>query len=122
MFTDREDAATRLAAALAAWRGRRPLVPGISRGAVPMARHIAAALGGEVDVVLVRKLRAPGNPEYAIGAVDESGWSFLGDDARRTPSKSHAPCATNWCAWKHRRPFASSGSSTATFRRSRTKR
>jgi predicted phosphoribosyltransferase len=122
MFIDREDAATRLAAALAAWRGSRPLVLGIPRGAVPMARRIAAALGGEVDVVLVRKLRAPGNAEYAIGAVDESGWSFLGDSARRTPSKSYGPCATNWCAWKRRRTFAPSGSSTATFRKSRTKR
>jgi len=84
MFRDREDAAARLAAALAGWRGRRPLVLGIPRGAVPMARQIAAVLGGEVDVVLVRKLRAPGNPEYAIGAVDESGWSFLGDGARLT--------------------------------------
>jgi predicted phosphoribosyltransferase len=46
-----------------------------------MARTIAAALGGEVDVVLVRKLGAPGNPEYAIGAIDESGWSYLNPDA-----------------------------------------
>jgi predicted phosphoribosyltransferase len=84
MFRDRDEAADRLAGALAGCRGTHPLVLGIPRGAVPMARRIAAALEGEVDVVLVRKLGAPGNPEFAIGAVDESGWSFLGEGARLT--------------------------------------
>jgi len=55
---------------------------------VPMAKIIAAALGGEVDVVLVRKLRAPGNPEFAIGSVDESGWTYLGDYAGRVAGSS----------------------------------
>lgn len=50
----------------------------IPRGAVPMARLIAETLGGEFDVVLVRKLGAPGNPEFAIGAIDETGWATLG--------------------------------------------
>jgi predicted phosphoribosyltransferase len=43
-----------------------------------MAKLIANALGGEFDVVLVRKLGAPGNPEFAIGAIDETGWAYLG--------------------------------------------
>jgi predicted phosphoribosyltransferase len=81
MFRDRSDAARRLARALAHYKGRHPLVLGIPRGAVPMAREIANALGGEVDVVLVRKLRAPGNREFAIGAIDESGWSYLNPEA-----------------------------------------
>lgn len=72
-FQDREQAATQLAARLAAYKGQSPLVLGVPRGAVPMARIIAAALDGELDVVLVRKLRAPFQPELAIGAVDESG-------------------------------------------------
>lgn len=72
-FSNRDDAAARLAAALAAYRGRRPLVLGLPRGAVPMARVIADALDGDLDVVLVRKLGAPGQPELAVGAVDESG-------------------------------------------------
>jgi predicted phosphoribosyltransferase len=72
-FRNRDDAAARLAARLAAYRGRHPLVLGVPRGAVPMARVIADALDGDLDVVLVRKLRAPGQPELAIGAVDESG-------------------------------------------------
>jgi len=83
IFSDRDDAAQRLADALAQYRGQNPLVLAIPRGAVPMAKIIAEALGGEVDVVLVRKLRAPGNPEFAIGAVDETGWTYLGDYAGR---------------------------------------
>ena len=83
IFRDRNDAATRLAEALAQYRGLNPLVLAIPRGAVPMAKIIADELGGEVDVVLVRKLRAPGNPEFAIGAVDETGWTYLGDYAGR---------------------------------------
>ncbi|MEO6354644.1 MAG: phosphoribosyltransferase family protein [Burkholderiaceae bacterium] len=72
-FADRADAAEQLADCLQAYRGRNPLVLAIPRGAVPMGRIIAERLGGELDVVLVRKLGAPGNPEYAIGAIDEAG-------------------------------------------------
>ena len=72
-FRNREDAARQLAARLAHYRGERPLVLAVPRGAVPMGRIIAEALDGELDVVLVRKLRAPGQPELAIGAVDETG-------------------------------------------------
>jgi predicted phosphoribosyltransferase len=72
-FRNRLEAADALAERLAAYRGRHPLILGIPRGAVPMARRIAAALEGDLDVVLVRKLRAPGYPELAIGAVDEDG-------------------------------------------------
>lgn len=77
IFRDRNDAARRLAEALGQYRGQRPLVLAIPRGAVLMARIIADELGGDADVVLVRKLRAPGNPEFAIGAVDETGWTYL---------------------------------------------
>jgi predicted phosphoribosyltransferase len=88
IFRDREDAARRLSDALAQYSGQHPLILAIPRGAVPMARIIADALGGEVDVVLVRKLRAPGNPEFAIGSVDESGWTYLGDYARHVAGSS----------------------------------
>ena len=81
MFRDRVDAGKRLAQALAAWRGKAPIVFAIPRGAVPMGKIVADALGGELDVVLTRKLAAPGNPEFAIGAVDETGWSFVADYA-----------------------------------------
>lgn len=81
IFTDRIAAAEQLAEALSEYRGKHPLILAIPRGAVPMAKVIAARLEGEMDVVLVRKLRAPGNPEFAIGSVDESGWVYLADYA-----------------------------------------
>jgi predicted phosphoribosyltransferase len=80
-FRDRADAADQLAVALEAWRGKRPLICAIPRGAVPMARILALRLGGDVDVVLVRKLHAPGQPEFAVGAVDETGWVYVTDHA-----------------------------------------
>ncbi len=82
-FRDRLDAAAQLAAALAAWRGSRPLILAIPRGAVPMGRALADALDGDLDVVLVRKLPAPFSPEFAVGAIDESGWVYLAPHARQ---------------------------------------
>lgn len=88
-FLDRNDAAFRLADALQAYRGQHPLILAIPRGAVPMAKTIAAELDGEVDVVLVRKLRAPGNPELAIGSIDETGWVYLGEYALQLADQAH---------------------------------
>ena len=82
MFRDRLDAAQQLADRLESYCGKHPLILAIPRGAVPMAKIIADQLGGELDVVLVRKLRAPQQPELAIGSVDESGWTYLADHAR----------------------------------------
>lgn len=81
MFRDRNEAASRLAERLKAYRGKSPLILAIPRGAVPMAKIIADELGGELDVVLVRKLRAPHHSELAIGSVNESGWTFIADFA-----------------------------------------
>jgi len=80
-FDDRIDAARQLADALREYRGQRPLILAIPRGAVPMGAELARQLDGDLDVVLVRKMRAPGNPELAIGAVDETGWSYVTDFA-----------------------------------------
>jgi predicted phosphoribosyltransferase len=77
-FKNRDEAAKQLVGRLAAYKGQKPLILGVPRGAVPMARIIADALEGELDVVLVRKLRAPGQPELAIGAVDEAGTVLKG--------------------------------------------
>ena len=82
LFKNREEAAGLLAEKLARYRGRHPLVLAIPRGAVPMGKVIADAIDGEMDVVLVRKLGAPGNPEFAIGSVGESGDVYLSTDAR----------------------------------------
>lgn len=81
VFANRNQAADRLAAALDAYKGRHPLILAIPRGAVPMGQRLAQALGGELDVVLVRKLRAPFNPEFALGSIDESGWTYIADYA-----------------------------------------
>ena len=81
IFESRLDAGRRLAKALAAYRGRNPLVLAIPRGAVEMGAEIARALDGELDVVLVRKLRAPDSPEFAVGAVDESAWTYVAPHA-----------------------------------------
>ncbi len=77
MFQDRLDAARLLIEALHKYRGQHPLVLAIPRGAVPMGAAIAEALQGQLDVVLVRKLRAPFQPEVGIGAVDETGLACL---------------------------------------------
>jgi len=84
MFRDRNEAARRLAEKLKDYQGKNPLILAIPRGAVPMAQIIATKLGGEFDVVLVRKLRAPDQPEFAIGSVDESGWTYIADYAAST--------------------------------------
>lgn len=73
IFDNREEAARLLAGRLARYRGQHPLILAIPRGAVPMGRILADELDGELDVALVRKIGAPGNPEFAIGSVDESG-------------------------------------------------
>jgi predicted phosphoribosyltransferase len=76
-FENRTDAGEQLARRLGKYRGQHPLVLAIPRGAVPMGKLVADALEGELDVVLVRKLRAPENPELAIGSIDELGQVYL---------------------------------------------
>lgn len=82
-FRNRSQAAQALAIALARYRGTRPLVLGIPPGGVPMARIVADALQGEMDLVQVCKLGAPGDPEFAIGAIDERGAILLHDEIVR---------------------------------------
>lgn len=82
-FKDREDAAHQLANALHRYAGTRPVVLAIPRGGVPIGSIVADALGGQLDVVLVRKLGAPGQPEFAIGAIDERGAVMLNEGLER---------------------------------------
>ena len=77
MFKDRVDAAHQLADHLKAYSTQHPLVLAIPRGAVPIGKIVARQLGGDFDVVLVRKLRAPFEPEVAIGSVAKSGWTYI---------------------------------------------
>jgi len=76
-FADRRDAGRRLAALLERFRAERPVVVGMPRGGVPVAAEVAKALGAPLDVALVRKIGAPRNPEFAIGAAAEGGVNFI---------------------------------------------
>ena len=81
LFLDRNDAARQLADELKSYRDKNPLVLAIPRGAVPMGKIIADALHGELDVVLVRKLRAPHQVELAVGSIAENGLTFIAPHA-----------------------------------------
>lgn len=77
-FRDRRDAGRRLARKLARYRGLpNTVVLGLPRGGVATAAEVAAALELPLDVVIARKIGAPGNPELAIGAVAEDGDPYL---------------------------------------------
>src|SRR5262245_32148579 len=69
MFEDRRDAGRRLARKLGSYGGPDCVVVGLPRGGIVVADEIAAALGAPLDVVVVRKLRAPGDAQRAIGAL-----------------------------------------------------
>jgi putative phosphoribosyl transferase len=69
MYADRKMAGQKLARLLEAYRGPETVVYGLPRGGVPVAAEIARALGAPLDVLLVRKLGVPGQPELAMGAV-----------------------------------------------------
>jgi len=69
LFADRAEAGRRLAEVLDEWRGHDVLVCGIPRGGVVVAAEVARALGCPLDVAVVRKLGAPTNQEFAVGAI-----------------------------------------------------
>jgi putative phosphoribosyl transferase len=73
IFKDRVDAGKRLAQALAQFKGKNVVVLGIPRGGVVVANEVAKALGAPLDIVVTRKIGAPGEPEYALGAVTQEG-------------------------------------------------
>ena len=77
MFQDRIDAGRRLGARLAGMRGESVVVLGLPRGGVPVAAEVAAQLGAPLDVIVVRKLGVPLQPEVAMGAVGEDGSRYL---------------------------------------------
>jgi len=70
-FADRRDAGRRLAAALAHLRDEHPVVLALPRGGVPVGFEVARALGAPLDLLLVRKIGAPYEPEFGLGAVVE---------------------------------------------------
>ncbi|MBW3621038.1 MAG: phosphoribosyltransferase [Actinobacteria bacterium] len=82
-FADRTDAGRRLGAALADRGFVDPIVLGLPRGGVPVASEVARVLDAPLDVLVVRKVGAPRNPEFAVGAIGEGGAEFVDDDVLR---------------------------------------
>jgi putative phosphoribosyl transferase len=77
VFRDRREAGRLLAPLLAPFRDRRPVLVALPRGGVPVAAEVARALGVPLGVLAVRKLGAPAQPEYAIGAIAEDGTAVI---------------------------------------------
>ncbi|MGZ6609072.1 MAG: phosphoribosyltransferase family protein [Solirubrobacteraceae bacterium] len=82
-FADRRAAGRELAERLSAFAVEDPVVLGLARGGVPVAYEVAQALGAPLDVLVVRKIGAPGNPEYGIGAIAEGDVRVLNPAAVR---------------------------------------
>jgi putative phosphoribosyl transferase len=82
-FIDRQDAGRQLADRLQDYRGDDVVVLGLPRGGVPVAFEVAQALGAPLDVILVRKLGVPYQPELAAGAIGEGGVRVLDRDVLR---------------------------------------
>jgi putative phosphoribosyl transferase len=81
IFTDRKTAGAELGAlVLQEHLGSAPVVLALPRGGVPVGAAVAEALGAELDVIAVRKLGVPGQPEFAMGAISWSGASYLNSE------------------------------------------
>jgi putative phosphoribosyl transferase len=72
-FKDRVDAGRKLAKALAGYKDQQPVILALPRGGVPVAAEVAAALNAPLDLILVRKIGVPFEPELAMGAVVDGG-------------------------------------------------
>jgi len=92
-FKDRDDAGRSLARALFDYRDSDAVVLGIPRGGVPVAYRVASELGMPLDVIIVRKLGVPGQPEVAMGAVGEDGVLIVNQDVLAAVSVSEAELA-----------------------------
>ncbi len=76
-FRDRTEAGELLAQKIEELNLERPRILGIARGGVPVASPIARSLKRPLEILIVRKLGAPGNPEFGIGAITEEGISWV---------------------------------------------
>lgn len=83
IFEDRRDAGKFLAAQLGGYAKKDPVCAALPRGGVVVAAEVAAVLGAAIDVIVAGKLRSPGNPELAIGAVTEDGEVYLNEEIIR---------------------------------------
>ena len=90
IFGDRHDAGRRLGTQLESLASERPVVLAIPRGGVPVAAEVARTLGAPLDVLAVRKLGAPGHPEFGIGAIAEGGIAVLDPDGATASGATEA--------------------------------
>ncbi len=81
VFADRREAGRLLAEPLMSLAAEHPVVVGLPRGGVPVAEEVATALGAPLEIFAVRKLGAPHNPEYGIGAIAEDGTRVFDSEA-----------------------------------------
>jgi len=79
IFNDRHQAGEQLAEALEAYRGREPLILAVPRGGITVAAPVWERLGGDLDLIITRKIGAPYQPELAIGAVTGDGFVMIND-------------------------------------------
>jgi putative phosphoribosyl transferase len=93
LFIDRTDAGRRLGGRLGQLRGRDVVVLGLPRGGVPVAAEVARALDAPLDVIIVRKLGVPSQPELAVGAVGEDGVLVVNERVARRVHLSEAEFA-----------------------------
>lgn len=89
-FKDRVEAGRKLAGALREFEGRGSIVLGIPRGGVVVAGEVARILGARLDIVVTRKIEAPDEPEYAIGAVTQEGEVILDRQAAESLGATQA--------------------------------
>lgn len=82
VFMDRDDAGRKLGESYNG-PGRDPVVLGIPRGGIPIGYHLASAIGGDLDAIVVRKLPLPANPEAGFGAIAPDGSRVLNEDMLR---------------------------------------
>jgi predicted phosphoribosyltransferase len=93
VFRDRADAGRQLARHLLHLRDEQPVVLALPRGGVPVAYEVARALAAPLDVIVVRKLGVPAQPELAMGALGEGGVRVLNDDVLRVARSTAAEVA-----------------------------
>jgi predicted phosphoribosyltransferase len=79
-FRDRVDAGRRLAALLGKYKNQNAVVYALPRGGVPVGKEIARELNCPLDLIIIRKIGHPGNPEYALGAVAEDGQLVVNEE------------------------------------------
>lgn len=111
MFQDRSDAGRRLAKALLGYKGRNAVVLALPRGGVPVAAEVAAALKAPLDLILVRKIGVPAQPELAMGAVVDGAAPIIVRNEEviglsgTTAEEFDAECARQLAEIERRRQF-----------------